>query len=254
MIICTNPAKKRSKEITKDSILNRPIQQLYKLNISIFMYKSFHKQLPSAFNNIFQRKTSTVITRSNSQIIPISCKNTVTKQSIRYIGPKIWNELPEKLKTVYYALIYSYLQYCVSKWGLASTTALDPLVRIHKRIIRIITNSPFLSHTNLLFQKLNFLKIKDIVKLEMAKTMFCFNKNSTKNESQTIVSITQKHHYKTRLAAQQNYFQPRKRTELGKKTFSYIGPKVWQEVPFELKSLSYNQFKKKFKLFLTCQY
>ena len=96
MIICTNPAKKRNKEITKDNILN--IQQLYKLNISIFMYKSFHKQLPSAFNNIFQRKTSTVITRSNSQIIPISCKNTVTKQSIRYIGPKIWNKLSEKIK------------------------------------------------------------------------------------------------------------------------------------------------------------
>ena len=48
--------------------------------------------------------------------------------------------------------------------------------------------------------------------------------------------------------------KPRKRTELGKKTFSYIGPKIWQEVPFELKSLSYNQFKKKFELFLTCQY
>ena len=96
MIICTNPAKKRNKEITKDNILN--IQQLYKLNISICMYKSFHKQLSSAFNNIFQRKTSTVIIRSNSQIIPISCKNTVTKQSIRYIGPKIWNELPEKIK------------------------------------------------------------------------------------------------------------------------------------------------------------
>ena len=44
--------------------------------------------------------------------------------------------------------------------------------------------------------------------------------------------------YKTRLAAKQNYFQPRKRTELDKKTFSYIGPKIWQEVPFELKSLS----------------
>ena len=65
----------------------------------------------------------------------------------------------------------------------------------------------------------------------MAKTMFCFNKNSAKNESQTIVSITQKHHYKTRLAVQQNYFQPRKRTELGKMTFSYIGPKIWPEVP-----------------------
>ena len=105
-------------------------------------------------------------------------------------------------------------------WGLALTTALDPLVRIYKRIIRIITNCPFLSHTNTLFQKLNFLKLKSIVKFEIAKTMFCFNKY------QTIISITQKHHYKTRLAAKQNYFQPRKRTELGKKTFSYIGPKI----------------------------
>ena len=50
MIICTNPAKKRNKEITKDNILNIHVQQLYKLNISICMYKSFHKQLPSAFN------------------------------------------------------------------------------------------------------------------------------------------------------------------------------------------------------------
>ena len=97
-----------------------------------------------------------------------------------------------------------------------------------------------MSYTNPLFQKLNFLKLKDIVKLEIVKTMFCFNKSSAKNESQTIISITQKHHYKTRLAAKQNYFQLRKRTELGKKTFSYIGPKIWQEAPFELKSLSYN--------------
>ena len=110
-----------------------------------------------------------------------------------------------------------------------------------------------MSYTNPLFQNLNLLKIK-VVKLEIEKTIFCFNKSLAKNESQTIISVTQKHYYKTRLAAKQNYLQPKKRTELGKKTFFYIGPKIWQEVPFELKSLSYNQFKKKFKLFLTSQY
>ena len=82
-----------------------------------------------------------------------------------------------------------------------------------------------------------------------------FNNILAKKKSQIIISIpvTQKHQYKTR-QAKQNYFQPRKRTELGKKTFSYVGPKIWQEVPFELKSLSCNKFKKKFKLFLTSQY
>ena len=74
------------------------IQQLYKLNIAIFIHKFFNKQLPTAFNNVFQTKASNVITRSNSQIIPVSCKNTVFKQFIRYIGPKIWNQLPASIK------------------------------------------------------------------------------------------------------------------------------------------------------------
>ena len=82
------------------------------------------------------------------------------------------------LKTVYYTLNYSYLQYSVS--------TLDPLVRIHKRIIRIMMNSPFLSHTDTHFKELNLLNLQDIAKLEIAKTMFCFNKSSAKNESQTI--------------------------------------------------------------------
>ena len=73
-------------------------QQLYKLNITIFMYTFFNKQLPTALNNVFQTKTSNVIIRSNSQIIPMSCTNTVSKQSIRYIEPKIWNQLPANIK------------------------------------------------------------------------------------------------------------------------------------------------------------
>ena len=88
---------KNSKK-TKITNIMYNIQQLYKLNIAIFMYKFFNKQLPTAFNNVFQTKTSNVITRSNSQIISISCKNTVSKQSIRYIGPKIWNQLPASIK------------------------------------------------------------------------------------------------------------------------------------------------------------
>ena len=79
--------------------------------------------------------------------------------------------------------------------------------------------------------------------------MFCFIKSSAKNESQTIISITPKHHNKTRPAAKQNFFQPRKIRELGEKTLSYIVPKIWQEVLFELKSLLYYQFKKKFDFF-----
>ena len=44
-------------------------------------------------------------------------------------------------KTVNYSLIYPHLQYCTSTWGLASAIALYPLEKLHKRIIRIITQT-----------------------------------------------------------------------------------------------------------------
>ena len=55
------------------------------------------------------------------------------------------------LKAVYYSFVYSHLQYCISTWGPASKTALDPLEKLHKRIIRNLSKSPYLAHTNPLF-------------------------------------------------------------------------------------------------------
>ena len=68
--------------------------------------------------------------------------------------------------------VYSHLQYCISTWEVASAGVLDPLYELQKRIIRIITKSPYKPHTTPLFKKLNKLKINDICKLEIAKKCF----------------------------------------------------------------------------------
>ena len=47
----------------------------------------------------------------------------------------------QTMKMVYYSLVYSHLQYCMSSWGSASETTLHPLKIIQKRNIRIITGS-----------------------------------------------------------------------------------------------------------------
>ena len=61
------------------------------------MHEFFNKQLAIAFDNVFQTKTSKVTSKKNSQIIPTSCKITVSNQFIRYIGPKIWNQFPANI-------------------------------------------------------------------------------------------------------------------------------------------------------------
>ena len=72
VIIEVNSTKKRNKTITKDNILN--IQQTYSVNICQSDCISIKKELSLIFNNIFQKKISTVITKSNSQTIPVRLK------------------------------------------------------------------------------------------------------------------------------------------------------------------------------------
>ena len=114
---------------------------------------------------------------------------------------------------------------------------------MQKRIIRIITRSPFRAHTSPLLQTLNFLKIKDIFRIEIAKKMYSIM-NNREIHSIKLTKTALVHHYSTRHAMKHNYFITRKRTEIGKKSQGYLGSKIWQNVPNEFKFFSYLKLKK----------
>ena len=63
------------------------------------------------------------------------------------------------LRKVYFSLIYSVLQYCISCWGHTSKCYLEPLNVLNRRALRIICNVPWNTHTTPLFHKLNILKL-----------------------------------------------------------------------------------------------
>ena len=71
------------------------------------------------------------------------------------------------LKTLYYNLIHSYLEYCISSWGLASTSTLASLKILHKRAIRIMMFAKRQTPSSPLFYSLNILKIEDLVSLKL---------------------------------------------------------------------------------------
>ena len=70
------------------------IKSLRNIEIGTLMFKYHQKLLPKAFDNLFTRKTFQMNTRCSSQIVPKSCRSTVNQQSLSYIGPKIWNDIP----------------------------------------------------------------------------------------------------------------------------------------------------------------
>ena len=62
------------------------------------------------------------------------------------------------------------------------------------------------------------------------------------------------HGYQTRHSTQLNYFLPGKCIETGKKSFQFYGPKIWQKVPSDIKTHSFENFKVKYKRYLLSFY
>ena len=98
--------------LIQNKLLN--IQQLYECEIAILMYKFQKRCLPIPIQQLFQLKPCQIKTRSDSQIIS-SCFRTVCQQSIKFIGPKILNTLPQE-KLLYISFFQKQTKNLLSNW------------------------------------------------------------------------------------------------------------------------------------------
>ena len=157
--------------------------------------------------------------------------------------------LPQKiLKLLYYSLVNSHLSYCNIIWGFTSKSNLDRIHKLQKRVIRIITNSNFLAHTDPLFKKMKILPIHDMILLNVASFMFMVSYNVYLPGSFTEYFITncRIHNYQTRSAS--DFHLPLHRTETSKNSLFYHGPVTWNNIPLAIKEGNrLNSFKHKFK-------
>ena len=100
------------------------------------------------------------------------------------------------------------------------------------------------------FKLLTILKLDNIYKLKIC----CFI-HRMRNETDSIPDIfldvltpaSRIHNHNTRFVSNLNYFRPRVSTNLGKTSFKFSAPKIWETVPPGLKCLPYRKFKKEWK-------
>ena len=77
-------------------------------------------------------------------------KNKISKGiGIMYRARNFLNK--SSLIGLYYSYIYPYFTHCLETWGCASKTQLNPLFLLQKIIIRIMTFSHYLAHTEPIF-------------------------------------------------------------------------------------------------------
>ena len=141
------------------------------------------------------------------------------------------------LKMAYFALAYPHIQYCITLWGGAAQKYINPLIIRQKRLVRIMLNKPFTSPSKPLFDNLNILTIEHIYKFQLGKLMYLFNNNLIKLPH-TLISFQNLHNYNTRSKSKQNYLLPHVKSNVGVRSFSFAGPKLWNQIPTQIKNCS----------------
>ena len=152
-----------------------------KLTISVKKtpYMIFHRTRIKQGHNITMYINKNPIERkSSTKFLGIIIDNKLNWSAhITYIKNKIISKIikfldKQTLRNMYFSFIYPYLIYCSETWENAHDTHLNPLIKIQKRGIRTITLSHYLEHSAPLFNKLNILDFKRLVKQRISLLMF----------------------------------------------------------------------------------
>ena len=151
------------------------------------------------------------------------------------------------LKMIYYALVYPHLSYCITSWGSAPKSLMQPLVTIQNKIVRILTNSEFRCYALPLYFDLKFLTVTDVYNLKLAISIHNVQNNKFTGFN-NLIPLKNVHSYNTRLSNKNNYFQNQSTP------CSSASIKFWRSIPENIKSSSLASFKTKLKQLLINNY
>ena len=187
-----------------------------------------------------------------SQVSYIAIK---IKRNIGVLSKLLYYVNLDVLVKLYYALIYPFLIYGLISWGNTYSSTTQPLVILQKRAMRMITFSKYHEHSSPIFKHLNIVKLPDLVFLNIAVFMHKFHNRRLPSVFDTFFfQVNKKHNYNTRSASSLSYTLPKVRTNYGIFNLRFKGPKVWNSISDNLKTLSISNFKESLKYDLVKDY
>ena len=137
------------------------------------------------------------------------------------------------LITLYNTLILPYLQYCIIVWGKTYQTAINKLLTLQKRIVRIITFSKYRANSSILFKRLNLLKVCNLYSYSCAVFMFKFRQGKLISLFDNwFICNNINHNYNTRFGySYKSHMSLTKQSSFNIKT---QGPTIWNAIPQDI--------------------
>ena len=151
----------------------------------------------------------------------------------------------KSLQNLYYSYIYPYLIYCIEVWGSACQTHLHPLFLTQKKIVRIITFSNYLAHTQPIFIDLSILPLDKLILHRIGIIMYkIFNGMLPVIMNELYIKNRDIHSYNTRSS---NLL----RVPRGTMNFANISARLWNVLVLNIDvNVSITIFKRNLKTYL----
>ena len=156
---------------------------------------------------------------------------------------------------MYYQHVYPHLIYAIPIWGTDNERQMyiKPLIRVHKRIVRIISRANFNAHTLPLMNKRGILSITNLYKFRSCAEMHAYihpKRDLNRPQHDHVYKQTENvHQHATRHAVRNVQYTDNNQEHFTKK---YI--KLWNSLPDSVRSTkSYTRFKKELKTYLIAE-
>ena len=149
---------------------------------------------------------------------------------------------------IYRSLVAPYFNYGLILSGQARKSHLDKLLKLQKRALRFIYFADRNQHAIPLFSDAGILPLQSSYYEVTANLMYDIrHRNAPRNIRDLFQDISNIHPYNTRSSASNNFYTQSSRLSIQLNSFSRIGTTIWSEMPFTLRNLSKDDFKRNIK-------
>ena len=136
---------------------------------------------------------------------------------------------------LYYAYIYSKIQYGIEVFGSASNTTLKKIQTKQNTALKILFNKDFYTSTNLLHAEMGVLLVKDIYNMYLTKFVYKHQHNLLPEAFDDYYSTNNLIHvHNTRQKA--NLHKTQYKTMYGEKMIKHKGSQLWNDLPLKVRN------------------
>lgn len=151
---------------------------------------------------------------------------------------------------IYNAYFLSVLRYLLVVWGSCGVTVFNKIKVLQNKVLKILFNLEWRTHSDLLYSTLKITKINTILKIEQSKFIYRIINNKQKSNS-TIKHVNQIHSYETR--SLNDLYLENVRTTVALRSPLSESSKTFNSLPSALKNeRSYNKFVRNLNMFFEC--